>query len=294
MDIVLTAIVGAAGLHAVLAAANKGKRLAIANKEPLVIAGELLRKETKENGSVILPVDSEHSAVFQAMQSGSKEQVNKIILTASGGPFRDLPIEKFPEITKEMALNHPTWNMGNKITIDSATLANKGLEIIEAVALFSVPADKIKVVIHPQSIIHSMVEFIDSSVIAQLSQPDMRLPISYALFWPERQKSDYGQINWSKMADLTFEPPDFKKFKALKLAIDVAKTGGTAPALYNAGNEIAVNAFLNDYIKFTEITDIIEETLEKFEVVFNPGLDNILTADKNAREFAEIKIKELV
>lgn len=294
VDLVVNAIVGSAGLIASLETVRQGRTLALANKESLVTGGPLFPNLIKQAKGRILPIDSEHSAIWQALSSGKENEVKNIILTASGGPFRDLPAEKFDTITKEMALNHPTWNMGSKITIDSATLANKGLEVMEAVILFSVPADKVKVVIHPQSVIHSMVEFIDSSVIAQLSQPDMRLPITYALFWPDRQKSDFGQLDWQQISQLTFEQPDFDKFKALKLAFDAARVGGTAPAIFNAANEIAVKAFLNEQIKFTGIADIIDETMQNLIVVFNPGLDNILTADGQAREFAEKKIKELI
>lgn len=287
VDTVVNAVVGAAGLRASLETVKAGKALALANKESLVCGGPLFSALIEKSGAKILPVDSEHSAIWQALACGKPEEIKRIIITASGGPFRELPREKFVEITVEQALNHPTWKMGPKITIDSATLVNKGLEVIEAVVLFSVPAEKVEVVIHPQSIIHSMVEYVDSSVIAQLSKPDMKLPIAYALFWPERVESDYGKIDFSQLGPLTFEKPDMEKFRALKIAYDVAATGGTAPAIFNAANEIAVNAFLKSAIKFTEITDIIEDTIEKLNVVSGPDLDDILQADEDARRTAE-------
>ncbi len=287
VDVVVNAVVGAAGLKASLETVTKGRMLALANKESLVCGGPLFPPIIKETGAKILPIDSEHSAIWQALSSGRANELKRIIITASGGPFRDLPLEKFSEITVEQALSHPTWKMGPKITVDSATLVNKGLEVIEAVVLFSVPADKVTVVIHPQSIIHSMVEFIDSSVIAQLSKPDMKLPILFALFWPERVASNYGAMNFNELPQLTFEKPDLKKFRALKIAYDVAATGGTLPAVFNAANEVAVKAFLNSDIKFAEITDIIENTVDKLNVVSSPALDDILEADRKARETAE-------
>lgn len=287
VDIVVNAVVGAAGLRVSLQTVEEGRTLAVANKESLVCGGPLFPEIIKKTKAKILPIDSEHSAIWQAAMCGKEDELKKIILTASGGPFRTLPKEEFASITKEQALNHPTWNMGNKITIDSATLANKGLEVMEAVVLFNVPASKIEVVIHPQSIIHSMVEFIDSSVIAQLSNPDMRLPISYALFWPKRVQSDFGAVDFSRIKDLTFEKPDFEKFKALTLAFDCAEKGGTAPAIYNAANEIAVDAFLKEQIRFTEITDIVDESLEKLNIVSRPNILDILEADKETRAFAK-------
>lgn len=294
VDVVVNAIVGSAGLLASLETVKQGRTLALANKESLVTGGPLFSSLIKKKKAKILPIDSEHSAIWQALKAGNENEVKKIILTASGGPFREYPAEKFEDITKEMALNHPTWNMGDKITIDSATLANKALEVIEAVILFSVPAEKIEVVIHPQSIIHSMVEFVDSSIIAQLSQPDMRLPISYALYWPERKQSGFGNLNWKDVSKLTFEQPDYNKFKALKLGFDAAKAGGTAPAIFNAANEIAVNAFLGERIKFTEIADIIDDSLQNIEYVADPSLDNILETDRQVRTYSEKIIKELV
>ena len=269
VDTVVNAVVGAAGLKASLAAVRNGKALALANK------------------------DSEHSAIWQALMSGRKEEVRNLIITASGGPFRAWPKEKFASITPEQALNHPTWKMGPKITIDSATLFNKGLEVIEAVALFQVPPDQVKVVIHPQSIVHSMVEFIDSSILAQLSNPDMRLPIAYALFWPERVESDFGRLELSQLSELTFEMPDFERFPALRLAYEVAREGGTAPAVFNAANEVAVESFLNKSIGFVDITGVVGQVMDKIEVVLKPNLGDILEADRSAREMATIMIGKL-
>jgi len=271
-------------LKASLETVKSGKDLALANKESLVVGGPLFEPLLKKTGAKLLPVDSEHSAIWQALNCGETQEVRNIILTASGGPFREWPAEKLKEVTVEQALAHPTWKMGPKITIDSATLANKGLEVIEAVYLFSKPAEQIQVVIHPQSIIHSMVEFVDSSVVAQISVPDMRLPITYALFWPERVESDFGRVDWNKVGALTFEEPDMGKFRALKLAYQAAKEGGIMPAVFNAANEVAVAAFLKKTIRFTEITDIIEATLNKMENTVSPQLSEILGADQKARE----------
>ncbi|MBD3256827.1 1-deoxy-D-xylulose-5-phosphate reductoisomerase [candidate division GN15 bacterium] len=286
VDLVLNAVVGAAGLQASLEAVRSGKLLALANKESLVAGGPLFPSLMERSGSVILPVDSEHSAIWQALRAGNKEEVAKIILTASGGPFRDYPVEKFGDITVEQALAHPTWKMGAKITIDSATMVNKGLEVIEAVMLFDVPPSDIQVVIHPQSVIHSMVEYRDSSVIAQMSMPDMCLPIAYALFWPERPASPHGRIDWNQLTQLTFEQPDYRRFPGLKLAQEVAGIGGTAPAVFNAANEVAVASFLESGIRFTTIADTIKEAVESVPVNTRPTLDDILDADRQAREVA--------
>jgi 1-deoxy-D-xylulose-5-phosphate reductoisomerase len=283
-DIVVNAVVGAAGLKASVEAVEHGKVLALANKESLVAGGPLFGPLIAAGKANIVPIDSEHSAIWQAMLSGKKSEVKNIILTASGGPFRSLPREQFAAITVEDALNHPTWKMGPKITIDSSTLANKGLEVIEAVTLFGVPANKVKVVVHPQSIIHSMVEFVDSSVIAQMSQPDMRLPITYALFWPDRVDSQFGQIDWNALRSLSFELPDHDKFPLLHLAYEVAQTGGTAPAVYNAANEVAVAAFLRRELKFTDLYEIIAATVAQLPLAASPNLEDILAADKLARE----------
>ena len=283
VDIVLTAVVGAAGLHAVLAAAKKGKRLAIANKEPLVIAGELLRKITDDSGSVILPVDSEHSAVFQAMQSGGREQVNKIILTASGGPFRQADPEDLRNVTLEQALAHPVWDMGPKITIDSATMMNKAFEIIEARWLFDIPVEKIEVLIHPESIIHSIVEFVDGSMIAQLGEPDMCLPIQYALTYPQRVAGIAKALRLEDIGTLTFEKSNLQTFRALSLGYEVAQTGGTAPVVFNAANEAAVEEFLAGRIKFVNIVEIIENCLNRHNVKPAVCLEDVLEADAWAR-----------
>jgi 1-deoxy-D-xylulose-5-phosphate reductoisomerase len=283
VDIVLTAIVGAAGLPAVLAAGRKGKRLAIANKEPLVIAGELLRKEIEENDGVILPVDSEHSAIFQAMQSGGKEEINKIILTASGGPFRRMNHEDIRNVTLEQALAHPVWEMGPKITIDSATMMNKAFEIIEAHWLFDIPVEKIEVLIHPESIVHSIVEFVDGSMIAQLGEPDMCLPIQYALTYPQRVAGIAKSLHLEDIGKLTFEKPNLQTFRALSLGYEVARTGGTAPVVYNAANEAAVEEFLTGRIKFVNIVEIIENCLNRHNVKPAICLEDVLEADAWAR-----------
>jgi 1-deoxy-D-xylulose-5-phosphate reductoisomerase len=283
VDIVLTAVVGAAGLPAVLAAAKRGKQLAIANKEPLVIAGELLRKAAKENGCVILPVDSEHSAIFQAMHAGKHEEVNKIILTASGGPFREATLEDMQNVTLEQALAHPVWDMGPKITIDSATMMNKALEIIEAHWLFDVPVEKIEVLIHPESIIHSLVEFVDGSVIAQLGLPDMCLPIQYALTYPARVEGIARSVRLDEIGKLTFESPNLETFRALSLGYTVAKTGGTAAVVFNAANEAAVEEFLAGRIRFANIIELVEHCLNKHNARINVSVEELLEADAWAR-----------
>ena len=283
VDVVLTAVVGAAGLPAVFAAGRKGKRLAIANKEPLVIAGELLKKEIEKNGGIILPVDSEHSAIFQAMQSGSKEEVNKIILTASGGPFRQATAEDILNVTLEQALAHPVWDMGPKITIDSATMMNKAFEIIEARWLFDIPVEKIEVLIHPESIVHSIVEFVDGSMIAQLGEPDMCLPIQYALTYPARVAGIARALRLEEIGTLTFEKPNLETFRALSLAYEVARTGGTAPVVFNAANEAAVEEFLSGRIKFVNIVEIIENCLNRHNVKPTVSLEDVLEADAWAR-----------
>ncbi len=283
VDIVLTAVVGAAGLPAVLAAGQAGKRLAIANKEPFVVAGQLLRQVADQNSSVILPVDSEHSAVFQAMQAGKRNEVQKIILTGSGGPFRDLDIEDLQNVTLEQALSHPVWNMGPKITIDSATMMNKALEIIEARWLFDMPVEKIEVLIHPESIVHSLVEFIDGSVIAQLGEPDMCLPIQYALTFPERVKGIAHNLILDRIGTLTFKRPNLEMFRSLSLGLEVARTGGTAAAVFNAANEAAVEEFLAGGIRFTNIVELVENCLNKHDMKINVSLEDLLEADAWAR-----------
>ena len=286
VDIVLNGIVGAAGLRASVKTVETGKKLALANKESLVAGGPLFAEICQREDPQILPVDSEHSAIWQALRSGRRTEVRNIILTASGGPFRTLPAERFDGITPDQALAHPTWNMGRKITVDSATLVNKGLEVLEAVILFGLEPSRIKVVVHPQSIVHSMVEYIDSSVIAQLSAPDMCLPIACALFWPERVTSGYGRLDWSDVRELSFEPPDFERFPALKLAYEVAEAGGTAPAIYNAANEVAVEGFLEGAVRFTEIADIVRMSLDEIPIDHRPELEDILETDRKARQVA--------
>lgn len=283
VETVLTAVVGAAGLPSVLAAARAGKRLAIANKEPLVVAGELLTRIAKENGSALLPVDSEHSAVFQAMQSGTTSEIRKILLTGSGGPFRGAAPEDLEQVTREQALAHPTWQMGPKITIDSATLMNKALEVIEARWLFDVPVDKIEVLIHPESIVHSLVEFVDGSVVAQLGEPDMCLPIQYALTYPKRVAGVSKPLRLEEIGRLHFERPEPETFRALTLAYEVARAGGTAPAVFNAANEAAVEAFLAGRIRFVQIIELIEHCLEAHEVSRATALEELLEADAWAR-----------
>ncbi len=284
VDIVIAAIVGAAGLRAIFEAAKTGKILAIANKEPLVIAGSLLMKQARESDAVILPVDSEHSAVFQALQAGNIEEVNRIILTASGGPFRGATKEQIQNATLEQALAHPTWNMGRKITVDSATMMNKALEVIEAKWLFDVPVEKIDILVHPESIVHSLVEFVDGSIIAQMSPPDMCLPIQYALTFPNRIKGITKHLRLEEIGKLTFEKPDMEVFKSLKIGYEVAKTGGTAAAVFNAANEEAVKEFLEGRIKFANIVELIEQCLDKHQVKNDPSLEELLQADSWARD----------
>ena len=287
VDVVLAAIVGSAGLAPVLAAVAAGKTVALANKESLVVAGSLLIPLARKSGAKIIPVDSEHSAVFQAMTCGKLHEVKRIILTASGGPFRSWPIEKIQSATLADALNHPTWRMGDKITIDSATMFNKALEIIEACWLFDVPAERIKVVIHPQSVVHSMVEYVDGSVIAQLSPPDMRTPIQYALTYPDRMEGISRRMDWEKKFALDFEPPDPEKFGALKLAYDVAKRRATYGAVLNAANEAAVSAFVAGKIPFGMICQTVEHTIAAHRPVAQPSLDDLLVADQWARREAQ-------
>ena len=283
VDIVVTAVVGAAGLPALLAAAEKGKRLAIANKEPLVIAGELLTGTAKENGGTILPVDSEHSAIFQAMQAGARDEVHKITLTASGGPFRNAALEDIREVTVEQALSHPTWNMGPKVTVDSATMANKAFEVIEARWLFDMPVEKIDVLVHPESIVHSLVEFVDGSVIAQLGLPDMCLPIQYALTYPERVEGIAERLRLEEIGKLTFEKPDLDTFRALALGFEVARAGGSAPVVFNAANEVAVEEFLAGKIKFVTIVELIEHCVNKHDIKRQVSLEQIQETDAWAR-----------
>jgi 1-deoxy-D-xylulose-5-phosphate reductoisomerase len=282
-DIVLIAIVGTAGLQPALAAIRAGKDIAIASKEILVMAGETVMGEARKHGVKVLAVDSEHSAIFQCMDGKPPESVRRLWLTASGGPFRKTPKEEFAGITVEKALKHPSWVMGRKITIDSATLFNKGLEMIEARWLFDVEMPRVSVVVHPQSVVHSMVEYVDGSIIAQLSTPDMCLPIQYALTYPERVASDRVQTNFAKLGTLTFEEPDTDRFPSINLARRAGEIGGTLPAVLNAANEIAVEAFCARKISFTQITDTVQRTMEAHRIVEHPTLEQILEADTWAR-----------
>lgn len=281
---VVAAVVGSAGLASTLAAANAGKRLALANKEALVVAGGLLREGLRRSGGELLPVDSEHSAIFQALQAGAAKDVARIILTASGGPFRTWPKARIEQASVADALEHPTWLMGRKITIDSATMMNKALEVIEARWLFDLPAEKIHVVVHPQSIIHSMVEFVDGSVVAQLSPPDMRLPIQYALTYPDRTTCPCPKMDWSQATSLEFEPVDLERFPALELGWEVASRGGSCGAVVNAANEAAVELFLAGEIKFTEIVAGSRQVLENHTFDPSPELDELMRLDRWARE----------
>jgi 1-deoxy-D-xylulose-5-phosphate reductoisomerase len=292
VDVVLAAIVGAAGLPAVFAAVHAGKTLALANKEALVVAGSLLIPEARKRNVPILPVDSEHSAIFQAMQSGRAGEVKKLILTASGGPFRNASKEKIEGATVEDALNHPTWRMGNKITIDSATMFNKGLELIEACWLFDLPPEKVEIVVHPESVVHSMVEFVDGSVIAQLGPPDMRTPIQYALTYPQRLPGVSRTLDLSKAFSLNFQPPDYERFPALRLARDVARRGGTLGAVMNAANEAAVSAFVAGNIPFGGIARAVEHTIAAHAVQPSPSLDDLFEADRWARRTADRFIRD--
>jgi 1-deoxy-D-xylulose-5-phosphate reductoisomerase len=288
-DIVLIAIVGTAGLQPALAAIRAGKDIAVASKEILVMAGEIVMNEARKHGVRVLAVDSEHSAIFQCLDGKPANSVRKLWLTASGGPFRDgtlWPKEKFSEITVERALKHPSWVMGKKITIDSATLFNKGLEMIEARWLFDVEMARVGVLVHPQSIVHSMVEFVDGSLLAQLSTPDMCLPIQYALTYPARAASGRVQTNFPKIGTLTFEEPDLERFPALELARRAGEAGGTLPAVLNAANEIAVEAFVNRKINFPQITETVRRTMDAHTVVPHPALEHILEADAWARREA--------
>jgi 1-deoxy-D-xylulose-5-phosphate reductoisomerase len=290
IDVVVAAIVGAAALPAVLAAVRAGKHLALANKEALVVAGSLLVPEARRRGVSLLPIDSEHSAIFQALQSGKPGEVRRIILIASGGPFRNTPAHLMEKATLADALNHPTWRMGNKITIDSATMFNKGLELIEACWLFGVGPEKIEIVIHPESVVHSMVEFVDGSVIAQLGPPDMRTPIQYALTYPERRDGISRRLDLSKVMSLNFHPPDVKRFPALTLAREVAQRGGTLGAVLNAANEAAVAAFASGKITFGGIARLVEHTIRAHRLQESPSLDDLLDADRWARQTAEAAI----
>ncbi len=286
VDTVVTSVVGTAGLIPTMHAIKNKKNIALANKETLVTAGQLVMEEAQKQGIRIFPVDSEHSAIYQCLMGNNEKQVEKIIITASGGPFRGKKLEDLKNISPAQALKHPNWNMGSKITIDSATLMNKGLEVIEAKWLFGKDLDQIQVLVHPQSIIHSMIEYIDGSVMAQLGSPDMRIPIQLALTYPHRHENNFSKLDFLKCSQLTFEEPDTKTFKCLQLAYDALTTGGTMPAAMNAANEIAVAAFLNNEIGFTGIADIIEKVMLAHKVNICPCLDDIIEVDGWARSQA--------
>ena len=292
-DIVLTALVGKSGPIPTINCINKGINLALANKETLVVAGNLISNLCKEKQVNIYPVDSEHSAIYQCLVGEQKDKIDKIILTASGGPFRNKNLEELKNISKKEALNHPNWDMGEKITIDSSTLMNKGLEVIEAKFLFDVDIEKIKVVVHPQSIIHSMVEFNDGSIKAQLGEPDMKLPIQYALSSGKRLNNKFTHYDFFKNNTLTFEEPCLKTFNNLKLAYDASKSGGNAPCILNASNEIVVDAFLKEKIKYLDMTKIIEESLNKISYIASPNLDQLIETDIETRKFTLDKINKI-
>ncbi|MBI2339743.1 MAG: 1-deoxy-D-xylulose-5-phosphate reductoisomerase [Deltaproteobacteria bacterium] len=289
-DMVISAIVGAAGLLPTLKAIQQGKTVGLANKESMVIAGELMRREAVKKNVTILPVDSEHSALFQCLEGQRREDVERLILTASGGPFLHKPASEFGQITVKEALNHPNWKMGAKITVDSATMMNKGLEVMEARWLFDLPVDKIDICVHPQSIVHSMVEYIDGSVMAQMGLPDMKVPIAYALSYPERIETGVPRLDLFQKRELTFYPPDFEKFTCLKTAYEVARRGKTSPAVLNAANEEAVAAFLADKIKFTDIPRLIDKTIQAHQPFEVKSLEDVLEADRWARERTKFQI----
>ena len=291
IDTVVTSVVGMIGLSPTIAAIEAKKDIALANKETLVVAGELVMNKAKENNVKILPVDSEHSAIFQSLSGYKNKDINKILLTASGGPFRGKTIDDLKDVTVKEALKHPKWNMGQKISIDSATLMNKGLEVIEAHFLFDCDYDNIEVIVHPQSIIHSMVEYKDASVIAQLGSPDMRLPIQYALNYPERKGMIAKPVNFYELGALTFEKPDLETFKCLRFAYEAGKIGGLAPTILNGANEEAVALLLKEKIKFLQIAEIIEECMSVFKENYYDelNLDNIIELDKKVREYISTK-----
>jgi 1-deoxy-D-xylulose-5-phosphate reductoisomerase len=294
VDLVVSAVVGSIGLLPLLAAIEEGKDIALANKESIVMAGEIIVKKAQEKGVAILPIDSEHSAIFQAL--GGKtggEGVKRIILTASGGPFYTLPAEALKAVSPQEALAHPVWEMGPKISVDSATMMNKGLEVIEAHWFFQVPPERIEIVIHPQGIVHSLVEYVDSSIIAQLSVPDMRIPIAYALSYPKRLATDLPGLNLAALNHLTFDPPDFEKFPSLKLAYEALEKGGTLPAVLNAANEVAVEAFLQDKIGFDHIPQVVASTMNGHKATPLRGVEDALEADLWAKEKAFNFIREV-
>jgi 1-deoxy-D-xylulose-5-phosphate reductoisomerase len=286
VDTVVSAAVGAAGLAPTYSAVAGGKTVALANKEAMVLAGELLRQTAAKSGARIIPIDSEHSAIDQCLRSGQRVEVRRLILTASGGPFRETPKEHFTSLTPEQALKHPTWQMGKRITVDSATLMNKGLEVIEARWLFDIPPEKIDIVVHPQSIIHSMVEFVDGSIVAQLGTADMRQPIQYALTYPERLKSPVAPLDWSTISRFDFGLPDRQKFPCIGLAYEAIRMGGTAPAVVNAADEVVVDGFLDRKIPFSDIPNVVGATLEAHRLQPADCVESILDADAWARDHA--------
>lgn len=292
-DTVLASMVGYAGLRPTLAAIECGKNIALANKETLVAAGSLVMAAVRKHGVSLTPVDSEHSAIFQSLRGGAEKEVKRLIVTASGGPFRGKKRSELENVTLAQCLKHPNWSMGPKVTLDSSTLANKGLEVMEAHWLFNMPYDKIDVVVHPQSIVHSLVEFCDGSVIAQLGEPDMRLPIQYALSWPDRFDYSFEQLDLVKAASLTFEAPDLEAFPSLKIAVDCGKAGGTLPCAFNAANEEAVNAFLHDKIKYLDIPYITAAVTQAHDNVAAPQIEDIEQADAWARAEAQRVIEGL-
>lgn len=288
VDSVVVSVIGSAGILPTLKAIELGKAVHLANKETLVVAGDLINAELKKhNAKLMPPIDSEHSAIFQCLNGEDPNNINKIIITCSGGAFKNHPTEELKNVTAQDALKHPTWNMGKKITIDCATLMNKGFEVIEAHQIFGVPYEKIEVIIHPESKIHSMVEFIDGSIMAQIGESDMRIPIQYSLSYPERLNNNFKRLNFSEIKSFTFRQPDTEKFPCLKYAIEAGKTGGTMPAVLNAANEICVQKFLEDKIKFLDIAKIIKKTMGAYELIPNPTLGQILETDKWARKFAD-------
>jgi 1-deoxy-D-xylulose-5-phosphate reductoisomerase len=290
IDLVLTALVGYSGLKPTLRAIQAGKNIALANKETLVVAGELVTRLAKEKGVNIFPIDSEHSAIFQCLVGEFHNPIEKIILTASGGPFRGMKKNDLANVTKAQALKHPNWTMGAKVTIDSASLMNKGLEVIEAKWLFGLKAEQVEVVVHPQSIIHSMVQFEDGSIKAQLGLPDMRLPIQFAMTYPHRLKSDFQRFDFANYPALTFEKPDMETFRNLALAFEALSRGGNMPCVLNAANEVAVEEFLKDRVGFLQMSDVVEQCLNKMDFIANPAPEDYVSTDKETR----IKAKELI
>ncbi|HEB67433.1 MAG TPA: 1-deoxy-D-xylulose-5-phosphate reductoisomerase [Gammaproteobacteria bacterium] len=291
VDQIMAAIVGAAGLLPTLAAAEAGKRILLANKEALVMSGSLLLEAVQRSGARLLPIDSEHNAIFQCLPAHFERGlgqvgVQEILLTGSGGPFRELPLEDLAHVTPDQACAHPNWSMGRKISVDSATMMNKGLELIEACLLFQTTPDRIRIVVHPQSVIHSMVQYVDGSVLAQLGQPDMRTPIAHALAWPERMSAGVEPLDFYRVGNLEFQAPDPERFPALRLAENAARHGGTAPAILNAANEVAVAAFLEGRIRFTQIAELVEDVVNRIAATSATDLDTILAVDRQARAAA--------